>query len=54
MANTDTEPAIFCNQAKQPVLGLGKQPSHKTLDPQTVICAREIVAQCLWEWPNND
>ena len=35
------EPAIFCNQARLPVVGLGHQPSHINLQP-TICPARKM------------
>lgn len=48
-----TESAIFCNQARLIVVGLGYQPSHKIYGPQPALSARWL-AQSLEEWPTND
>ena len=50
------EMAIYCNQARLPMEGVGHQPSHKTLDPQFVMptrCAVVKVVQKLWKWSTN-
>jgi hypothetical protein len=50
MWDMGSELAIFCDQARLPVKGLGHKPSHKTLDLQFVRpekCAAVKVAQNL-------
>lgn len=52
-----SEAAIFCNQARLPVLRLSHQPSHKTFNLRSVLharCAVVTVVQNLWEWPTNN
>lgn len=36
----DPEPAIFCNQARLPMVGLGHQLIHKILNLQPVVPTR--------------
>lgn len=46
----ESELAIFCDQARLPLEGLGHKPSHKTFDLQFVLptkCAVVKVAQNL-------
>jgi hypothetical protein len=58
-SNGDMVPelAIFYNQAKLPVVGMGYQPNHKTCNLQFALpskCARVIMAQNIWEETTND
>jgi hypothetical protein len=40
MEDTEPEPAIFCNQAKFPMVRLGHQQSHRAVYKQTALPAR--------------
>ena len=57
IGDTESEPAIFYNQASLPAVGLEQQPSHRTFDVQTdlpVTSAVIMVLYNLWEWPTRD
>ena len=40
MEDTESESAIFCNQARFPMIGLGHQIIHKTFNLQSVLPVR--------------
>jgi hypothetical protein len=49
--------AIFCNQARLSVEGLGHKLSHKTFNLQPFLpvkYAGAMVAQSLWVWTTSD
>ena len=57
MEDMEPELAIFYNQARLPVVGLGHQPRYKTFALQPVLPARRagaMVAQSMWEGSTND
>jgi hypothetical protein len=52
MEDIQPEPAIFCNQGRFPVVGLGLKPNHKTFESQlflSVRCTGAMVGQNLSE-----
>lgn len=57
MEDTEPELAVFCNQARLPVAGLGHPHSHRTFYIKPALparCAAATKARSLREWSTND